>query len=190
MKKLRHWEVKWASQGHTVNLEYSWSQVEVSWFLGEGRTLAFSVVPKWKGLNVQGACPWYPFCSGVVRLPSYLWIFWGRNPGPCVGNRRFKNVLSLVFVATDQGWMTVLVWWFLLRHVCFWGQLYAQVDVIIGDVAGAGAGGGGGNRETENTVLPLKCLHLSWWILECLSVSSDLFLQGLVEISGRLRRWR
>lgn len=28
MKKLRHWEVKWASQGHTVNLEYSWSQVE------------------------------------------------------------------------------------------------------------------------------------------------------------------
>lgn len=24
MKELRHWVVKWATQGHTVNLEYSW----------------------------------------------------------------------------------------------------------------------------------------------------------------------
>lgn len=128
----------------------------VPWVLGEGRTLAFPMVPKWKDLNVQGACPWYPFCSGVVRLPSYLWIFWGRSPGPCVGNRRFKNGLSLAFVATDQGWVTVLVWCFLLWHVCFWGQLCAQVDVIIGDVEGV-------HRETENRVLPLKHLHLSWW---------------------------
>ena len=166
MKKLRHWEVKWASQGHMVNLEYSWSQVEVSWFLGEGRTLAFSVVPKWKGLNVQGACPWYPFCSGVVRLPSYLWIFWGRNPGPCVGNRRFKNVLSLVFVATDQGWMTVLVWWFLLRHVCFWGQLCAQVDVIIGD----GGGGGWEQRNRKHSSSPQVPTFelMNAWMLVCI----------------------
>lgn len=41
MKKLRPSEVRWAAQGHTVNLEYSWVQDRGAMVLVEGHDIFF-----------------------------------------------------------------------------------------------------------------------------------------------------